>query len=282
MKLYSVGYAHPRAVQQVESLMFVDSTIIVDIRDISAMTSNSMHPQWQQKFLRQKYGKRYRWAGEYLGLIKHNGSKILANPSVGLRGLLLYLTEGHDVILLCSCKEQEQCHRKTIIELLLQQEPALEILYPCESPVPVVPNIKALSIIQPYAMMLANPGILEAAGVPPKRIENRDWSSKYRGQLLIHASKRFDQDALRVWMRRFPALAEILPRDKGSYELGGIVGVADFVEVISTSDDPWFLGTYGFILANARPLPFVAYPGQPSLFAVPFHMLKGIEQIISS
>lgn len=270
MKIHVVGYAQPQAAQYVESLMMGNpSTLLIDIR----YSPHSMRAEWRKESLEQKYGDRYRWAGQYLGnvLYRQAGAIKIANPVMGIRGLRMYLAERYELILLCACKEYEQCHRKTVIELLLEQEPTVEVVHLGES----APSLRALSIIQPYAMMLTNPELFEVAGVPAKRIENRDWSTRYRGPLLLHASKRFDRNALPYWTRCFPVLAELLPQSQDMYELGGIVGVADLVDVVSESSDPWFCGKYGFILENARSLKFTPYAGQPSLFPVDLE-LEGV------
>ena len=57
--------------------------------------------------------------------------------------------------------------------------------------------MKCISIRQPWAWLIIK-------GVKP--VENRTWSSSYRGPLLIHASLTFDWSGYR-WIRRaFPAL----------------------------------------------------------------------------
>ena len=45
--------------------------------------------------------------------------------------------------------------------------------------------MKALSICQPYASLIVLPDDHDRA----KRVENRTWSTYYRGKLLIHAGK---------------------------------------------------------------------------------------------
>lgn len=47
-------------------------------------------------------------------------------------------------------------------------------------------EIKAISLIQPYASMIAD---------GKKKIETRSWSTSYRGKLAIHASQKIDKDA---------------------------------------------------------------------------------------
>src|SRR5690348_2447825 len=46
-------------------------------------------------------------------------------------------------------------------------------------------GMKALSIRQPWAWLILHAG---------KDIENRDWSTRFRGQVLIHAAKGMTQN----------------------------------------------------------------------------------------
>jgi hypothetical protein len=50
--------------------------------------------------------------------------------------------------------------------------------------------------------------------------------------------------------------------------VGGIVGIVDFVEVVEESRSIWFEGTYGWVLHNARSLPFLPMKGQLGIFHV--------------
>lgn len=116
--------------------------------------------------------------------------------------------------------------------------------------------MKALSIHQPWAWALAN---------GHKPLENRNWPTQYRGELLIHATKTFDHEGL-GWIReRFPELRKLLP---DQFDLGGIVGLGQLVGCVQASASPWFVGRYGFVLHEARPLPFVPLRGQQGLFEV--------------
>jgi hypothetical protein len=132
----------------------------------------------------------------------------------------------------------------------------------------VTDTILCLSIRQPYAMWLSNPALFEIAGIPAKTIENREWTTPYRGQILLHASKTFEDGALEYWRRVFPLLPDVMPSTKERYPTGAIVGIADLVDVVWRSNDPWFVGSYGFVLANARPLKPIPYRGQLKFFPV--------------
>ena len=117
--------------------------------------------------------------------------------------------------------------------------------------------IKALSVRQPWAWLLAN---------GHKNVENRSWPTSHRGDTLIHASKVFDADGL-LWVQAtFPELRPLLP---AQYDMGGIVGIASIVNCVQASTSPWFFGPYGFAMHGARPLPFVPCVGQLGFFPVP-------------
>jgi hypothetical protein len=117
--------------------------------------------------------------------------------------------------------------------------------------------MKALSIKQPWAWLIANDF---------KDIQHRDWRypPKFRGPFLIHAGKRpaiLDDRFIKLCHRRRIEIPEDLP-------LGGIVGQAEIVDVVTASRSPWFFGPLGFVLKNARPLPFMPRRGQLGFFDV--------------
>lgn len=121
----------------------------------------------------------------------------------------------------------------------------------------------ALSINQPWAWLIA-------AG--HKDIENRNWTTTFRGEFLIHAGLKVDRDCADDiangahpvtgydWDLRAPA----------PYQRGGIVGIAEVVDVITLrtggDQNPWFLGRYGFVLRNARPIEFIPCVGALGFF----------------
>lgn len=122
----------------------------------------------------------------------------------------------------------------------------------------------ALSIRQPWAWLILHAG---------KDIENRDWKTPYRGRCLIHSSKsRTKQDyedaILFLELRKLEYLNVDFPSFE-NLDRGGIVGAVDIVGCTDTSDSPWFVGDYGFILRNPKPLPFTPYKGRLGFFNVP-------------
>lgn len=122
--------------------------------------------------------------------------------------------------------------------------------------------MKALSIRQPWA---------DAILLHGKDIENRTWSTTYRGPLLIHAAKMPDRDDAYEFIAR--ATGQFSENSIPMAEhFGGIIGIVDLVDVVTTSKSPWFTLAgcgFGWVLKNPRRLPFHRVRGQLGLFDVP-------------
>jgi len=137
--------------------------------------------------------------------------------------------------------------------------------------------MKALSLWQPYA---------SAVALGLKTYETRSWTTKVRGPITIHASKRWgpaerdlSRNAARIHGQ--PLLAEP--------PLGAIVAIAEIAEVFRTEDireklsaDELFFGDYddgryAWRLENVRalrtPIPIRGWQG---FFPVPDELLTGI------
>ena len=130
----------------------------------------------------------------------------------------------------------------------------------------------ALSIRQPWAWLIVN-GF--------KDIENRDWLTRYRGRFLVHAGKKCtqaDYEAARIFVRSTSLFGSLSMPGLEALELGGVVGEATLLDCVTEHPSPWFTGgaannlpgetSYGFVLANARPLPFMPYKGRLQFFDV--------------
>lgn len=153
--------------------------------------------------------------------------------------------------------------------------------------------MRAISLRQPWAHAVVHFG---------KTLENRRWSTKYRGPILIHAAKgmtvaEYEEAAdfiaetlaeLRAPVGshpcanlalRQPALAEFAAHYRAHGRRGGIVGRARIVDVIPPCckpgelfggcDHPWHMSEqFAFVLADVEPVPFVALAGSLGLFDV--------------
>ena len=115
----------------------------------------------------------------------------------------------------------------------------------------------AISIRQPWAWAIINAG---------KDIENRDWSTKFRGRFCIHAAKNVTwsewDDALFFMMGNM----DVHPPLRVDIAKGGIVGTAEIVDCVEASNSPWFFGRYGFVLRNVQPVEFIPCNGALGFF----------------
>lgn len=123
--------------------------------------------------------------------------------------------------------------------------------------------MKALSIRQPWAWLIV-------AGIKP--VENRTWRTHYRGPLVIHAGKHPASETIERIERRFGVS---IPREQ--LQFGGIVGVVELVDVVTTSHSSFYTGPYGWVLQNPRCVKFVPWRGQQGLFDVPDDVINRSE-----
>lgn len=127
--------------------------------------------------------------------------------------------------------------------------------------------MKALSIRQPWAWLILNAG---------KDIENRDWHTHVRGRVLVHAAKGMTrserEDAYDTARHINPYI--LLP--ELPVQRGGIVGSVEIVDCVQESESPWFFGSYGFVLRDPKPLPFIPWKGQLGFFDVPDSVINDL------
>lgn len=151
--------------------------------------------------------------------------------------------------------------------------------------------MKAITICQPYAHLIVLPDDDDRA----KRVENRRWSTSYRGDLLIHAGKS----------RKFLYLSDDETEDE-EYEIpladmafGAIVGVCKLVDCFCDDSDleresairrrPWLRshthreGPFCFVLTECRkfatPIP---YRGAQGFFDVPDAVVRDAVNVARS
>jgi hypothetical protein len=142
--------------------------------------------------------------------------------------------------------------------------------------------VKIISVRQPWAWAIINAG---------KDIENRSWSTKVRGRVLIHASMKSTDDDYDACMDLVDTIAPLggictglagrLGRRASAIHSsdarkGGIVGSVEIVECVTESESPWFFGPLGFVLRDPRPLPFIPLRGRLGFFDAPPEVLAHI------
>lgn len=99
--------------------------------------------------------------------------------------------------------------------------------------------MRGLTLRQPWATLIAHHG---------KRIENRQWTTRYRGPLLIHAGLGFDADAA-GWARGRPDLPYPHSAPPTGYPAGSVVAVATLTDIHSCP-----------VEGEAHPCPVAANP----------------------
>ena len=123
--------------------------------------------------------------------------------------------------------------------------------------------IPALSIRQPWAWLIVN---------GHKDIENRDWPTVFRGELLVHAGQTLTRPFYDTTVAELSA-AGLCPPDLPAFEdlpRGGLVGWTNVVACVQEHPSPWKLeGSRGFVLRDSRPIPFVPWKGRLGFFNVP-------------
>ena len=119
--------------------------------------------------------------------------------------------------------------------------------------------MKCLSIKQPWAAAIVH---------GPKRIENRSWSTTYRGPLALHAGKAVDlmvpsvTDYIRAGWPEFPKTC--ITVSNPIFGFGAFVGTCSLVDCVRWTDAQrrypdqlhWIdeCGTWCFVLADVAPL----------------------------
>lgn len=124
-----------------------------------------------------------------------------------------------------------------------------------------------ISVRQPWAWLIINGG--------GKDIENRNWFTKVRGRVLIHAAKGMTRDEYtqvgrffaQLWVQGKVPETLFMPKYE-ELQRGGIIGSVEIVDCVSQSESPWFFGRYGFVLRDPQPLPFYPCRGQLGFFRI--------------
>ena len=120
--------------------------------------------------------------------------------------------------------------------------------------------MKALSIKPPWSTMIV---------MGLKDVENRTWRSTYRGPLLIHSSKTWDEAGWQFIQSKWPMFAALLLETPQLY--GSIIGRVDMVSCVTSHRSQFFTGPYGYVFENPVRFPLgmaVERRGQQRLFNV--------------
>ena len=152
--------------------------------------------------------------------------------------------------------------------------------------------VKVLSIRQPWAWLVVS-GL--------KDVENRTWTTDYRGVVYIHAGKTFDWGAIR-WLfetsAAYPSLVGVMwqvlsrfgldasdastgtPPTRHQEELGALVGKATLCDVTDGSDSVWAEpGCWYWCFRDPKAITPVPMPGRLGLYEIPALALQSAERV---
>jgi ASCH domain len=125
------------------------------------------------------------------------------------------------------------------------------------------PAMKVLVVRQPWAWLIVN-GF--------KDIENRSWRTRYEGKLLIQAAAARPAAAALHEARSLARKHGVELPDE--FERGGVIGMVHLERCVTSSPSKWFHGPIGWVLSNARKIPFIPLKGQLGLFDPPRKVTK--------
>jgi len=122
-------------------------------------------------------------------------------------------------------------------------------------------ELTAITLQQPWASLIAQ---------GKKHYETRDWSTDYRGQIAIHAGKKFHNDKSLISLLEIPA-AEV--------PLGAVVAIAQLTDCILMDEEfilkqssfeqylgLWEVGRYAWKLENVRAIEPISATGKQGLW----------------
>ena len=117
-------------------------------------------------------------------------------------------------------------------------------------------NLVAITVYQPWGWAIFNAG---------KDIENRPYATLVRGRVAIHTAQRGTQvryvqakDYIKAAYSISHSESLHVP-ERDSVIKGAIIGLVDIVDCVNYHSSPWFMGGYGYLLANPLALPEPIY-----------------------
>jgi hypothetical protein len=131
--------------------------------------------------------------------------------------------------------------------------------------------MKCLSIRAPWWSWILEGG---------KDIENRSWSTDFRGTILVHASLFSNRTVIEENAKLAKAISKTVrkkhrlklpqPFDFDAVRplLGHVVGSVDIVDCVTKSKSAWYGGEFGFVLRNPVLLKPFLVKGALGLFNV--------------
>ena len=136
-------------------------------------------------------------------------------------------------------------------------------------------RLKALTMRQPWAECIRTKG---------RNVENRSWSTKYRGWIAVHTSTAKIRNEFELC--RLLHGSDFKEADLAAGVIIGFVKITDVIqkETVTEKTKTWFQGEYGFVIEDFLPLPIpIKVKGAMGLWVLEGDALKQcLDQLISS
>ena len=141
------------------------------------------------------------------------------------------------------------------------------------APVARLPVVKALTLRQPWAWATIYGG---------KDVENRRWSTRHRGPLLIHAGMDADPDGPAAVLKTI-ADPYAFARPRSAWDARGLViGLVFLADVLTDSPSQWASpGWCHWVFELPSPIdPPIPQRGRPGLWTPPPAVVQAVQDIL--
>ena len=124
-QVYTFGYSNSATHGPMGELLADKQTILIDLR---LSPRSRWQPAWNKDRLASLWGGQYLFLGYWLGNTNYQDRSLpiqFANSEKGLETLETMLQQGRIPVLFCACRDYKTCHRRVVVELLMERIPGL-------------------------------------------------------------------------------------------------------------------------------------------------------------
>lgn len=241
-RIFSFGY-HGSSHEALRTFVQMHGAFVLDIR----LSPTSMQHVWDKETLSTMLGSRYLHAPA-LGNVNYKRPDqpfLLQHQDAGLELAHTILMREGALLLLCSCRYYQTCHR-TLVARLLEARVKQGGVSCFTTHLPSYPSdgsaartLMALTLSPPWGTAIAWHNAAHGIG---KHVETRSWHTDYRGPLAIHQASNLKpiggQTGLDLLCQEahFQRILELAQEAPDPVPLGQIVAVATLDGCVPTTD----------------------------------------------
>ncbi len=131
--------------------------------------------------------------------------------------------------------------------------------------------MKCISLQAPWGYLMVHGDKVEHA----KDVENRHWSSKFTGRIVIHQSKSWDDEAMECIFEIDKDAWVFLMDNFMAAHAYGLVGELTFAKQVTVSKSKWFFGDFAWPASEPLAYPHVTpYHGRLGIFDIPDEVVQ--------